>query len=103
MAADTDIKRRDRDRSTTSSASPSAGNRGSPAGTREPRQRAVHDGGLRGGRPIGMARVLGDGGYILYIADVIVLPEHQGPASGYMMEQVMASSGTIPDWVRPCS
>ncbi len=52
-----------------------------------------------GGRPIGMARVLGDGGYILYIADVIVLPEHQGAGIGTrMMEQVMAF---IRDYTRP--
>jgi len=43
------------------------------------------------GHPVGMARVLGDGGYILYIADVIVLPSHQRVGIGTrMMEHVMA-------------
>jgi predicted N-acetyltransferase YhbS len=43
------------------------------------------------GRPVGMARVVGDGGYILYIADVIVLPDWQRSGIGTrMMEQVMA-------------
>jgi predicted N-acetyltransferase YhbS len=42
------------------------------------------------GHPVGMARVLGDGGYILYIADVIVLPTCQRAGIGTrMMEKVM--------------
>lgn len=43
------------------------------------------------GTPVGMARVLGDGGYILYLADVIVLPAHQRAGIGTrMMEDVMS-------------
>lgn len=29
------------------------------------------------GRPVGMARVVGDGGYVYFICDVIVRPSHQ--------------------------
>ncbi len=43
------------------------------------------------GLPVGMARVVGDKGYILYIADVIVLPSRQHAGIGTsMMERVMA-------------
>ena len=45
---------------------------------------------LQDGRPVGMARVVGDGGYIVYIADVIVLPDCQRSGIGTrLMEQVM--------------
>lgn len=47
---------------------------------------------VRSGRLVGMARVVGDGGYIVYIADVIVLPECQRSGIGTaLMEQVMRS------------
>ena len=34
------------------------------------------------GEVIGMARIVGDGGFVNYIADVIVVPEHQGKGLG---------------------
>ena len=34
------------------------------------------------GKTIGMARVSGDGGYIIFIADVIVLPDYQNKGIG---------------------
>lgn len=37
------------------------------------------------GKAIGMARLVSDGGYIAYIADVIVLPEYQGRGIGNTM------------------
>jgi GNAT superfamily N-acetyltransferase len=37
------------------------------------------------GKAIGMTRVVGDGGYIAYIADVIVMPEYQGQGIGKTM------------------
>jgi predicted GNAT family N-acyltransferase len=41
--------------------------------------------------PIGMARVITDYGYTVYIADVIVLPDYQGKGLGReIMSQVMA-------------
>ena len=43
------------------------------------------------GRIVGMARVIGDGGLVFYIQDVIVFPEFQGQGIGrQMMEKVMA-------------
>ena len=39
---------------------------------------------------IGMARVISDGGYVAYIADVVVHPDYQGQGIGRaLMEQVM--------------
>ncbi len=38
-------------------------------------------------RTVGMARIVGDGGYIAYIADVIVLPEFQGNGIGKALMQ----------------
>jgi len=35
-----------------------------------------------GDRPIGMARALHDGGYFVFVVDVIVLPEYQGQKIG---------------------
>ncbi len=35
-----------------------------------------------GGKPIGLSRVLWDHGYVVYIADVIVMPEYQGHGIG---------------------
>lgn len=40
--------------------------------------------------PIGMARVVSDGGYVVIVVDVIVLPEYQGKGIGTeMMKKVM--------------
>ena len=42
-------------------------------------------------RVIGMARVIGDGGLVYYVQDVIVLPEHQGQGIGTrLMDAIMA-------------
>lgn len=42
------------------------------------------------GRPVGMARVVGDGGYFMLIVDVVVHPEFQGLGIGRdMMKQAM--------------
>lgn len=35
-----------------------------------------------GGQPVGMARVVGDGGYVYFICDVIVHPEYQSRGLG---------------------
>jgi len=41
-------------------------------------------------QPIGMARIITDGGYIIFIADVIVLPVYQGKGIGTkLMNKVM--------------
>lgn len=43
-------------------------------------------------KPIALGRVLCDQGYVVYIADVIVLPEYQGQGYGRkIMEKIMAS------------
>lgn len=43
-----------------------------------------------GDKPIGMARLISDGGYVAYIADVIVLPEYQGFGVGQLIfENIM--------------
>ena len=36
-------------------------------------------------KPVAMARVITDGGYIYFVADVIVLPEYQGHGIGRMI------------------
>ena len=42
------------------------------------------------GQPIGIGRVIWDHGYVMYIADIIVIPEYQGNGLGrVIMEQVM--------------
>jgi len=42
------------------------------------------------GRVIGSARIISDGGYVAYVADVMVLPEYQGRGIGSaMMERAM--------------
>ena len=42
------------------------------------------------GRPIALGRIVTDHGYIIYIADVIVLPEYQGQGLGrQIMENIM--------------
>ena len=41
-------------------------------------------------QPIGIGRVIWDHGYVMYIADIIVIPEYQGNGLGrVIMEQVM--------------
>ena len=43
------------------------------------------------GRPVGMARVVGDGGYVYFICDVIVRPSHQSQGLGrYIIEHVLS-------------
>lgn len=42
------------------------------------------------GQTIGMARLVGDGGYVNYIADVVVRPDCQGRGIGkYMLQQIL--------------
>ena len=42
-------------------------------------------------RAIGLGRVIWDHGYVIYIADIIVLPEYQGQGLGrVIMENIMA-------------
>jgi ribosomal protein S18 acetylase RimI-like enzyme len=44
-----------------------------------------------GAKLVGMARILGDGGMVYYIQDVIVIPEHQRQGIGtQMMDMIMA-------------
>lgn len=51
------------------------------------------------GKPIALGRVLWDHGYVVYIADVIVLPEYQGQGLGRkIMEKIMK---TIESWLKP--
>lgn len=46
---------------------------------------------MREDRPIGMARVVGDGGYVYFVCDVIVRPSCQSQGLGrQMIEQVLA-------------
>ena len=46
---------------------------------------------VEAGETVGMLRVIGDGGYIFYIADVIVLPAFQGHGIGRaLVERAMA-------------
>ncbi len=46
---------------------------------------------MEGDRPIGMARVVGDGGYVYFICDVIVRPSHQSQGLGRkLIENVLA-------------
>ncbi|MCR5691619.1 MAG: GNAT family N-acetyltransferase [Eubacterium sp.] len=37
---------------------------------------------MEGNHPIGMARVVGDGGYVYFVCDVIVRPDHQSRGLG---------------------
>jgi predicted N-acetyltransferase YhbS len=42
-------------------------------------------------KPVGMARIVGDGGYFVLVVDVIVLPQWQGKGIGKnLMKQIMA-------------
>lgn len=46
---------------------------------------------LHEGKPVGMARVVGDGGYVYFICDVIVRPEYQSQGIGrQIIEQVLS-------------
>jgi len=46
---------------------------------------------MEGDRPIGMARVVGDGGYVYFICDVIVRPSHQSQGLGRkLIENVLS-------------
>ena len=45
-----------------------------------------------GSRTVGVARVLSDGGYIAYLADVLVLPEYQRKGIGKEMVGRLVSS-----------
>lgn len=44
-----------------------------------------------GEQPVGMARLLGDGGMSFYIKDFAVRPEYQGTGVGRMLMEVMES------------
>lgn len=48
------------------------------------------------GKPVALGRAVSDHGYVVYIADVIVVPEYQGQGIGrkimeYLLEQIKAS------------
>ena len=48
------------------------------------------------GAPIGLGRVIWDHGYVMYIADIIVIPEYQGQGLGRvimekLLEEIKAS------------
>ena len=48
------------------------------------------------GKPVALGRTVSDYGYVVYIADVIVVPEYQGQGLGrkvmeYLLEQIKAS------------
>lgn len=47
---------------------------------------------VENGRPVGMARVVSDGGFYALIVDVIVLPSHQGNGIGKKMMQIVMDS-----------
>ncbi|MBL8277784.1 MAG: GNAT family N-acetyltransferase [Pelomonas sp.] len=49
---------------------------------------------LHGGEPIGMGRVIGDGGTAFQVVDIAVLPAHQGQGLG---KRIM---GEIAAWLR---
>lgn len=50
-----------------------------------------------GDKPVGMARIVGDGGYMQLIADVMVIPEYQGKGVGaqimYRIDEYLDSLG----------
>lgn len=46
---------------------------------------------LKDGRPVGMGRIVGDGGLFLQVVDIAVEPEHQGQGLGKaIMAQLMS-------------
>jgi len=49
------------------------------------------------GRAVGMGRVVGDGGTVFQVADIAVLPEHQGRGLGKRILE------TIDAWLRPAA
>ncbi|MFI5782429.1 GNAT family N-acetyltransferase [Nocardia sp. NPDC051570] len=44
---------------------------------------------LHGGVPVGMGRIVGDGGCFFQVVDICVLPEHQGKALGRRIMQAL--------------
>ncbi|MBP5654954.1 MAG: GNAT family N-acetyltransferase [Clostridiales bacterium] len=53
----------------------------------------------KGDEAIALGRVIWDHGYVVYIADVIVLPEYQGQGLGrVIMELIMKQIG---EWLKP--
>ena len=54
---------------------------------------------LDDGKPVGMARLIGDGGMSFYIKDFAVLPSHQGKGIGARL--IRALEGYIRDTVAP--
>lgn len=44
---------------------------------------------VHGGDPIGMGRIIGDGGCFFQIVDICVLPEHQGHGLGRRIMQAL--------------
>jgi len=49
---------------------------------------------LHAGEPVGMGRVIGDGGTAFQVVDIAVLPEHQGQGLGKLI------MGEIATWLR---
>lgn len=46
---------------------------------------------MHDGQPVGMGRVIGDGGTIYQVCDIAVLPEHQGHGLGTLiMQEILA-------------
>ena len=45
----------------------------------------IREGNCVSGRPIGLGRLVWDRGYVMYIADVIVIPEYQGKGLGRLI------------------
>ena len=62
---------------------------------------------MDGEKPAGMARVVGDGGYVYFICDVIVRPDHQSMGLGrqeYWSGLPLPSPGDLPDpGIKPVS
>lgn len=51
----------------------------------------------RGGRQVGFARAVSDGVTVAYLADVYVLPEHQGRGLGGALVEEMIAGGDLSD------
>ena len=59
----------------------------------------IREGDCVSGRPIGLGRLVWDRGYVMYIADVIVIPEYQGNGLGrVLMENIV---GFIREQLKP--
>ena len=54
---------------------------------------------LDDGKPVGMARLIGDGGMSFYVKDFAVLPSHQGKGIGARL--IRALEGHIRDTIAP--